>query len=184
MHHRAWRDVWHGHLIPLPSIMTGKRVFADMATGDYWRQTEEQEKDKLQEAEGRVKGCLNPIILFSDGADMDKFQRAHGEVVMIACGNFRNSVLRKTCARELVAFIPSIQASSSQRADDRVAHANKAIFHHCMGILHRSIRVSKAWAGLRVAKASLLCPSALTPASHPHHPYTLDRMPMTAVATW
>ena len=131
----------------LPVFCEGKRILADLSTGDYWRKTEEKEADRLRRR-GGVQGYLNPLIIFSDGADMDKARRMHGEVVMVACGNFRNHILRKTCARELLALIPSIPASNVQRNDERLKRAKKKVFHACMSVLNGCITVSKCVYGI------------------------------------
>lgn len=67
--------------------------------------------------------------------------RGKSKVVMMACGNFRNHVLRKTCGRELLALVPSIECSKEQAQLKVVSAARRTILHRCMEHILGSIKV-------------------------------------------
>lgn len=115
-------------------------MLQDLSSGEWWQETEQLIKERWPD-EADLQ--LNPFLLFSDGAELDAMGRNKSKVVMQACGNFRNHILRRTCSRELVALIPDIECTSQQGKVVAVSRARRFIFHRCMEILCDHITVSR-----------------------------------------
>lgn len=67
-------------------------MLADLNTGTWWPETQEEERRRWNDP----SLCLNPLILFSDGSQVGARDQALS--IMAASGNFRNHILKKTCA--------------------------------------------------------------------------------------
>ncbi len=160
------------------SVESGVQCVDELSSGAYWPKTQMLVDTHIQDLKDKgsidpnetYPVCVMPGIPFFDGAHLDSKGRSKVKAGMIACGNFRNHVLRRTCAREVHAFIPDLVTTSEQSKRTCVKLFRKRLQHKCMGKSLEEMQVRAAFGGPGRKKPIHLLPTHPPTYFPPTHP--------------
>jgi hypothetical protein len=134
----------------------------EMSSADWWH----DEEIALQQRTGRRHLRLNPLFIFSDSANLSKTGKQRAKVAMIACGNFRSSVLRTVAGREAFGLIPKLTfATKAQR--ERAKNNQGLVGAEELRLHHESIRIMTR--DIRVGRDAYLIRLDVCPCGSPVH---------------
>lgn len=106
-------------------IATGERVFDELHSGTFWRDTELKIRDQL----ARTMHVL-PIILYVDGLQVDFFGKVHMTPIMLTLGNLDATTRQTLSAKRLVGFVPSLSEEEIRTHTTKPASAvRREILH-------------------------------------------------------
>lgn len=121
----------------------GADKLGDFCTGSWWAKEQQQQRQRLRALDRReaTTTTLMPLLVHSDKTHLDEKGRTTAHPVTLAVGNFRNRVLRRTCARELVALLPALDITTAQSKSGgkQMVAAKRAIFHSAMAVVLASV---------------------------------------------
>lgn len=82
---------------------SGERLYSEMTSGDWWKETE----DFVRSKNPRLEGLL-PILLYIDGVAVDFFSRVKMHPVVLSLGNFNRGQRDSIKGKRLLGFIPEL----------------------------------------------------------------------------
>lgn len=116
--------------------LTDEAVLSEASSASWWKKTEEQLRGKHG-----PDLCLNPIILFTDGAHLSRTGKQSTKVAMVACGNFKNRALQRAAAREVVGLIPSVKWATKAQSKKKDRNSIGLVQAEDLRLMQKSIEI-------------------------------------------
>ena len=105
--------------------------YAELNTGTWWEETQHQYPGKI----------IMPLIFYLDGVALTKTNRKSIKPITMTVGNLKLADQNKDKNKKLIAYMPDLGGTKTQRETKKYKHAKNRIYHEALESILKTVKV-------------------------------------------